>query len=173
MGAHTLDRAMFAILGFVAGAGVVISVADPAIARWRQGQKDWQQYAESFAPRPLDVSGLISTGDYVLSLAGENPPAEYQGDVRAVIEFVAADKVSDRCGTAAMACGGNPAVMPNPCRFNKDDPYARLLCHELGHVNGWSHAPSPFIRCEGPFSKEGKAECLKGIPAPKKGGADG
>ena len=29
-------------------------------------------------------------------------------------------------------------VAPNPCEFARSERYARLLCHELGHVNGWS-----------------------------------
>lgn len=31
---------------------------------------------------------------------------------------------------------GSTIYVPNPCRWR--DPYATLLCHEMGHVNGWS-----------------------------------
>jgi hypothetical protein len=28
-------------------------------------------------------------------------------------------------------------VMPDPCRFPADDNYARLMCHEVAHLDGW------------------------------------
>jgi hypothetical protein len=31
---------------------------------------------------------------------------------------------------------GGTIYVPNPCRWG--DGYATLMCHELGHVNGWS-----------------------------------
>jgi antirestriction protein ArdC len=34
-------------------------------------------------------------------------------------------------------------IMPDPCKFPATDNYARLMCHELGHLDGWpgSHGP--------------------------------
>ena len=29
-------------------------------------------------------------------------------------------------------------VLPNPCAFAEDERFARLACHELAHVNGWT-----------------------------------
>jgi hypothetical protein len=34
--------------------------------------------------------------------------------------------------------GGRKVVLPNPCLI-KNEHYARLACHELGHTNGWRH----------------------------------
>ena len=31
-----------------------------------------------------------------------------------------------------------PSTLPNPCSFKRGGEYADLMCHELGHVNGWS-----------------------------------
>ena len=28
-------------------------------------------------------------------------------------------------------------IMPDPCRFPANDNYARLLCHETAHLDGW------------------------------------
>lgn len=37
------------------------------------------------------------------------------------------------------ACAGvnkDWIIMPDPCKY-KDESYARLMCHELGHTKGW------------------------------------
>ncbi len=34
--------------------------------------------------------------------------------------------------------GGRKMVLPNPCLI-KNEHYARIACHELGHTNGWRH----------------------------------
>jgi hypothetical protein len=34
--------------------------------------------------------------------------------------------------------GGKRMVLPNPCLI-KNEHYARIACHELGHTNGWRH----------------------------------
>jgi hypothetical protein len=70
------------------------------------------------------------------------PPNEYRGDKTAIIQF---GPVITLCGHLAgegeivLACAsekGQVMVVPNPCLAEGD--YARLLCHELGHLNGWS-----------------------------------
>jgi hypothetical protein len=33
---------------------------------------------------------------------------------------------------------GDKMILPNPCLF-KTEHYARVACHELGHINGWRH----------------------------------
>ena len=74
------------------------------------------------------------------------PPARYQGDGVAVVIFVA--DVEPYCGHAEpplriIACtrqtkDGTPiVVLPNPNLAPKDDAYARIAAHELGHVSGW------------------------------------
>jgi hypothetical protein len=75
------------------------------------------------------------------------PPARFQSDSAAIILFVSGDGVEQLCGKSppglrTMACTKTPPdkpplmVMPNPCLVEYDY-YAHLLCHELGHVNGW------------------------------------
>lgn len=74
------------------------------------------------------------------------PPVRYRGDRSVMVEFVAPDKVEQACGLAKPVCGyrmmacrrGNRLIMPNPCAGNHIvEPYGKLLCHELGHANGW------------------------------------
>jgi hypothetical protein len=37
----------------------------------------------------------------------------------------------------SIACANEGwAIMPNPCAWR--DPYAKMMCHELGHANGWA-----------------------------------
>lgn len=44
-------------------------------------------------------------------------------------------------GMKTYACSIGPRVVaPNPCTYPASDAYARMLCHELGHVNGWAAA---------------------------------
>ena len=91
---------------------------------------------------------------YVLPDVGETvlPPVSRRSDVRAVVEFIAPEAVASACGGAEVAEGtwgealgctvmwpGRPTIIiPNPCAFPWDS-YAALVCHELGHVNGWRH----------------------------------
>jgi antirestriction protein ArdC len=43
------------------------------------------------------------------------------------------------------ACAtGERLVLPNPCAFGSNDRYAALLCHELGHANGWPPTHGDF-----------------------------
>jgi hypothetical protein len=80
----------------------------------------------------------------VASCASITPPTQYQRDAEARVTFLSArnDAIA-RCQMlgapqGAQACGGAAGfiVAPNPCVY-AGDPYADLLCHELGHVNGW------------------------------------
>lgn len=34
-------------------------------------------------------------------------------------------------------------VMPDPCKFPADDNYARLMCHEVAHLDGWGATHGP------------------------------
>ena len=87
----------------------------------------------------------------VLTLAGcdeagrstwrDRPPQRFQGDASAVVVFTTEGHVQSRCPVArpAVAVGctsGGVIYVPNPCRWR--DPYAVLLCHEIGHISGWS-----------------------------------
>ena len=70
------------------------------------------------------------------------PPKEYRGDARMQVHFT--DHAQSLCSivkakAGSIACAGvgsDWAIMPNPCAWR--DPYARMMCHELGHANGWN-----------------------------------
>lgn len=97
---------------------------------------------------PMTLSSSPSSDRYVLPLAEETqrPPRKMQGDARVIVEFVDPEAVEGLCaggGPGALACAklypGKPTlVMPNPCVFPWEG-YAVMLCHELGHANGWEH----------------------------------
>jgi hypothetical protein len=41
-------------------------------------------------------------------------------------------------GMRTNACQiGGMVVAPDPCSFPETDTYAQILCHEIGHANGW------------------------------------
>lgn len=76
-------------------------------------------------------------------------PVVYQGDAAVKVEFIHPDLVGLRCaergvtffglpGLNSMACA-DPALVSvaNPCFVVNGGWYAKALCHELGHVNGW------------------------------------
>jgi hypothetical protein len=76
-----------------------------------------------------------------------SPPIRYQKDVTVTIHFQSPEKI-DRdsqgprsvCGSAVFAytnANNKTMHMPNPCTYPQTDAYARLMCHEMGHVNGW------------------------------------
>lgn len=76
------------------------------------------------------------------------PPRRYRADSTVTVRFVS-DVVSecqalglngrstqpDAC--AVISSSKKELVIPNPC--GQSGAYARLLCHELGHANGWRH----------------------------------
>lgn len=77
-------------------------------------------------------------------------PMEYQGVPKHPVPviFVSTGEIDLYCGKSrpgfhTLACEkGGTLVMPNPCEYPEyKDPYsyARLLCHEKGHVLGWHH----------------------------------
>lgn len=79
-------------------------------------------------------------------------PEQYQGNPEHPLKIIFVEPghaIDVYCGKAergfyTLACSKAPniLVMPNPCRYPeyKDpDSYARLLCHEKGHLMGWHH----------------------------------
>lgn len=84
--------------------------------------------------------------DHSTPYSDGTPPTRFQGDNYAVILFVSDSGIDKICGKApsgmkTLACtdmAKKIAVMtlPNPCAI-QFDYYAHLVCHELGHVNGW------------------------------------
>ena len=76
------------------------------------------------------------------------PPARFQGPTTVVLQVTDQAGIDRVChplfgkppaGMKTDACHtGEKVVLPNPCTFPQSDGYARMLCHELGHANGWS-----------------------------------
>ena len=68
----------------------------------------------------------------------DRPPSRFQGDAVAGVVFTTEGGVQRMCPQVNYAVGctvGSTIYVPNPCRWR--DPYATLLCHEIGHVNSW------------------------------------
>lgn len=73
------------------------------------------------------------------------PPQRYMGEAAALVAF--ADDVGALCGRPAdprytiLACASRAEkiiVLPNPCAAQfRQEYYARIACHEKGHINGW------------------------------------
>jgi len=69
------------------------------------------------------------------------PPVRYRGDAEVKVRFTR--HATPYCGiikapAGSIACapvGGDLIIAPNPCAWR--DPYAKLMCHEIGHANGW------------------------------------
>ena len=116
--------------------------------------------APSLAPQDETPAraGLYRTS---LSLAGTAPsrsearapmpvpsPRPDLGTTRLQVEFIAPQRVAYRCaergakfnpGSDFGACRDETLVtMPNPCLTITAGWYARTLCHELAHANGWA-----------------------------------
>ena len=112
--------------------------------------------AASNREKPLLVSGLeapvmhsgILNGTSSADLASIAPPERFQRDGAALIIFASIGAVATLCGGpdgeghAPIGCAGvkdrTPIIIaPNPCLAAGQDVYAAIMCHELGHVNGW------------------------------------
>lgn len=77
------------------------------------------------------------------------PPKEMRFDTSVEVEFVHPAKVGVRCANRGASYFGLPSInagacsdtvlmtVPNPCYVIGGGWYASLLCHELGHANGW------------------------------------
>lgn len=79
------------------------------------------------------------------------PPPRFRGDNTVPkVTFAGSAKVRALCGVPAkpdqevLACTGltntgdaTRMVLPNPCVGFHGEEFAKLACHELGHVNSW------------------------------------
>lgn len=88
------------------------------------------------------------------------PDTPQRSDTAIRVEFVDSHLVGRRCAQRGATYSGQPAMdaiscanaamitAPNPCSVIDGGWYARLLCHEMGHVNGWpqSHAGGSFLK---------------------------
>lgn len=76
----------------------------------------------------------------------DRPPERYQRNATFTIELKDQSGIDRTCqplfgtppkGMKTDACAtGERVILPNPCAYDQE-VYARMLCHELGHVNGW------------------------------------
>jgi hypothetical protein len=97
------------------------------------------------------LSNLLLVAVIVLLPMRLTPPPEYQGSNVAIVGFVNSQEEMNRlCQQTdpdwdTLGCvyenkdPKKPDVMfiSNPCNYPYD-MYARHVCHELGHVNGWA-----------------------------------
>jgi hypothetical protein len=90
---------------------------------------------------------LLAAQAIVLDSPSPVPPVKYQTNNIAIIAIVDNPGEWPGCepkeGWVTRGCTkikDRTIVMPNPCYYPKDY-YARVLCHELGHINGWQHPP--------------------------------
>ena len=120
--------------------------------------------------RAKDVALLVLVGLSITACATlqsidpvQTPPARYQSDTIATVEFLAAERIIPRCierGAAmiANACADTKLItITNPCAY-QGESYAKRLCHEMGHINGWNAAHQD-IR---PASESPQAKALAG-----------
>ena len=72
----------------------------------------------------------------------QTPPVRFQSDTTASVEFMAAEAIMPRCiergaMVLANACADRELItITNPCAYPSES-FAKRLCHELGHINGW------------------------------------
>lgn len=88
------------------------------------------------------------------------PPIQDQGDALAVVKFMPAAQMTSYCEKEGVPAGvyasisactkGSYIALPNPCQWPLREAYAELVCHELGHVNGWRHEDPPEPAVEDP-----------------------
>jgi hypothetical protein len=69
------------------------------------------------------------------------PPERFKGNNTLILTFHS--DLKEACGEPPkgkrfLGCArGNRVAMPNPCGI-PNEQFARIMCHELGHVNGWT-----------------------------------
>lgn len=77
-----------------------------------------------------------------------SPPLRFRGDHKVTMYFDNINKINRDggykhrpfCSSTVFAYSDpdtNTMHLPNPCQYPQSDAYARLACHELGHINGW------------------------------------
>lgn len=76
------------------------------------------------------------------------PPPDYRGEGVFLVRIVPRAAIERECAGApttwltdrVFGCTrGIVIIMPNPCEWPGQDPYAQLFCHEKGHALGWRH----------------------------------
>lgn len=71
------------------------------------------------------------------------PPARYRADTLIALATASPAATARYCqgwthaGDAVACEWAGVAHLPNPCGYPASDRYAALLCHEIGHAQGW------------------------------------
>lgn len=106
---------------------------------------------QGLAPAAADTPYALG---YNSQWSDARPPVRFQKMAQMILHTYPKVLVEDECvdhmnagrpplGLTIQACAAGPFVfMPNPCEY-EGDAYADLLCHEQGHVNGWSGNHEP------------------------------
>lgn len=95
----------------------------------------------------ITITSLMMWGLIVaVAFAQLPPPVAYRNAVRASVLFESPRNVRGFCAMLTQgaledvsACSApGYMILPNPCdgRYRRDE-YAALVCHEMGHVNGF------------------------------------
>jgi hypothetical protein len=88
------------------------------------------------------ASPVRHSGIYRGDLSEITPPTRFQGDAGAVVIF-SSQAIQKYCPEGSISCvlvmkdGAKLILAPNPCPLATVDLYAGLICHEIGHINGW------------------------------------
>jgi hypothetical protein len=94
----------------------------------------------------LAAAAAAAAASHPSYYTNQSPPQRFQRDTTVQLQITGQDGIDRAChkafgapppGMKTDACEIDGRVIaPNPCSFPAD-PYARLLCHEIGHANGW------------------------------------
>jgi hypothetical protein len=102
----------------------------------------------------LVLAAALAAAPNSTPYSDSRPPVLFQRDATMTLEVANQGEIDDTChalfgnppsGMRTQACtSGRKVIMPNPCSFPDSDAYAHLLCHELGHLNGWPATHGDF-----------------------------
>jgi hypothetical protein len=92
------------------------------------------------------VAAMLAAASAAL-FTDARPPVRFQDDAVFLVEVRDQRGINAECqllfgvppeGMKTDACTIDGRVIaPNPCDYSLTETYARMLCHEMGHVNGW------------------------------------
>ena len=124
-------------------AALLSSCAPPPVPVRDAGQPVASPQCRNPGPDPVIPKTAPPNSTYLTDVA---PPLRYRAPVSAVnIDFMSKAEADRVCAGGVRVCGrifyacasGRHLNMPNPCDYPMTDDYAKLLCHELAHINGW------------------------------------
>ena len=81
----------------------------------------------------------------IASAFAQRAPQAYRGPVQITVQFTSPENVEGLCGMMTNgrlrnveACANEQVmILPDPCGY--PGRYAEVVCHEIGHANGWAH----------------------------------